>query len=89
MRISFLFAWFDLWVGAFWDRKARKLYVFPVPCVGLVFDFGERARRVAPEKAEEDLEAAYWRFDTAKKRSSLTERDAFKAATRWFMGETP
>ncbi len=38
-RVSFLFAWYDLWVGAFWDRKSRKLYILPVPCVGIVVQF--------------------------------------------------
>jgi hypothetical protein len=35
MRIRF--AWYDLWVGAFWDRRARVLYVCPLPCLLLVF----------------------------------------------------
>lgn len=39
-RVSFLFAWYDLWVGLYWDRKARKLYILPLPCLGIVFDFG-------------------------------------------------
>lgn len=34
-----LIAWYDLWVGAFWDRKSRKLYILPVPCVGIVITF--------------------------------------------------
>lgn len=39
MRVSFLFAWYDFWVGAYWDRKNRKLYVLPVPCLGFVVHF--------------------------------------------------
>lgn len=37
MRVAF--KWYDLWVGAFWDRRARVLYVCPLPCI--VFIFGE------------------------------------------------
>jgi hypothetical protein len=40
-RTSLVLAWFDLWVGAYWDRDARRLYLFPVPCVGLRIDFSE------------------------------------------------
>lgn len=39
MRVKPIFAWYDLWIGVFWDRKAHKLYVFPMPCVGLVLEF--------------------------------------------------
>jgi hypothetical protein len=37
-RIKLLFAWYDLWVGLFWDSKKRKLYIFPVPMLGVVID---------------------------------------------------
>jgi hypothetical protein len=40
MRIRVLCAWYDVWVGAFWDRGNRRLYLLPIPCVGLVLDFG-------------------------------------------------
>lgn len=44
MKIKPLFAWYDLWVGAFWDKAKRKLYVLPLPCLGLVFEMGDCQR---------------------------------------------
>lgn len=35
MKFKLIFAWYDLWIGAFWDKAKRYLYVFPVPCVGV------------------------------------------------------
>jgi len=35
-------AWYDLWVGAYWDQKGRRLYILPIPCVGIVLDFGQK-----------------------------------------------
>lgn len=39
MKIRPLLAWYDLWVGLFWDRQKKQLYVFPVPCLGIRIDF--------------------------------------------------
>jgi hypothetical protein len=39
-RLRMVLAWFDLWVGAYWNRNAKRLYLFPFPCVGLRIDFG-------------------------------------------------
>ena len=40
MKIRPIFAWYDLWVGAFWDAKKRRLYILPLPCIGIVLQFG-------------------------------------------------
>lgn len=42
MTIKPLFAWYDLWVGAFWDGRKRRLYVLPLPCIGVVIQFQSR-----------------------------------------------
>jgi hypothetical protein len=39
VKIRPLFAWYDLWLGAYWDRKNRKLYILPLPCIGVVIEF--------------------------------------------------
>lgn len=39
MQIRPLVAWYDAWIGAYWDRKNRKLYVLPLPCIGMVISF--------------------------------------------------
>ena len=27
-------AWYDLWIGAFYDGNKRRLYILPLPCIG-------------------------------------------------------
>lgn len=34
-----MFAWFDFWVGAFWDKSKCRLYIFPIPMVGFYLQF--------------------------------------------------
>lgn len=31
MKITTKFAWYDLWVGGYWDRKTHVLYICPLP----------------------------------------------------------
>lgn len=47
-RVRPLFAWYDLWVGAYWDRANHRLYVMPIPCFGFVI---ERRTRWTAETA--------------------------------------
>lgn len=44
-RVSPVFAWYDLWVGIFWARESRKLYIFPIPMFGISVCF--RRKKVA------------------------------------------
>jgi hypothetical protein len=32
-------AWYDFWVGFYWDKKNKKLYFFPIPCIGISVQF--------------------------------------------------
>lgn len=40
MRVSLLFAWYDFWVGVFYDQKKKVLYILPFPMFGVKVEFG-------------------------------------------------
>ncbi len=42
VRIRPVVAWYDLWIGVYIDRKKRRLYVLPLPCIGAVIEWGKR-----------------------------------------------
>lgn len=42
MKIKVFFAWYDFWIGWFWDRNAKVLYICLVPMV--VIRLGEPKR---------------------------------------------
>jgi hypothetical protein len=35
LSFKFMFAWYDFWVGLFYDRQKSRLYVFPLPMLGV------------------------------------------------------
>jgi hypothetical protein len=37
MKIQLIFAWYDLWMGLFIDRKKQTVYLFLIPMVGIKF----------------------------------------------------
>jgi hypothetical protein len=39
IAIKLLLAWYDIWVGVFWDRQRRKVYILPLPCIGIVVEY--------------------------------------------------
>ena len=47
LRVRFIFAWYDFWVGLYYDRYQRVLYFCPVPMLCLRFQWqSERDRRI-------------------------------------------
>ncbi|MBX3396534.1 MAG: hypothetical protein KF841_14325 [Phycisphaerae bacterium] len=63
MKLSLKFKWFDLWLGAFWDRDRNTLYVCILPCLPIVIDF-RKASDIADDEMETSIERA---FDRSKK----------------------
>lgn len=39
-----IFAWYNFWVGWFWDKKKRRLYILPLPMFGCWIHFPVRCR---------------------------------------------
>lgn len=33
LRVRVRFRWYDLWIGAYWDRNWKHLYICPLPCI--------------------------------------------------------
>jgi hypothetical protein len=34
------FVWYDFWIGAFYDKKKRTLYICPLPCCVIKIETG-------------------------------------------------
>lgn len=48
ISIKFLFKWYDLWVGLFYDKHKAWLYILPFPTIGIILKLPQRR---------------YWLFD--------------------------
>jgi len=37
-KISLKFAWYDLWIGLFYDKKKRIIYICPLPTILIIIE---------------------------------------------------
>jgi len=44
MKIKLIFAWYDLWIGLFWDKRKKWLYLFLIPMIGIIFQFEKKSK---------------------------------------------
>jgi hypothetical protein len=44
-RVGFVAAWYDFWVGLYWNGAKRRLYILPIPCFGIYIDFKKEPRK--------------------------------------------
>ncbi len=42
MKRRIFWAWYDMWIGFYWDRKNRVLYFCPLPTIVIVLYSGGR-----------------------------------------------
>lgn len=44
MKVKLIFAWYDFWIGIFYDKKKNWVYIFPVPMFGIIIKLPEKQR---------------------------------------------
>lgn len=42
-KLRLYFCWYDLWIGVYWDRTGRMLYICPLPTIVLAIYIAPRA----------------------------------------------
>jgi hypothetical protein len=36
MKVKLIFRWYDMYIGMYWHRKDKCLYIFPIPMIGIM-----------------------------------------------------
>ena len=54
MKVEFLFAWYDIWIGFFWDSKKKWMYFLPLPMFGIILKFNHKCEHCKKKLQFED-----------------------------------
>lgn len=50
MKFQLLFAWYDFWIGLFYDQKKNWLYFLPLPMCGIIIKLPQRRYWIYSER---------------------------------------
>ena len=70
IKLKFIFAWYDIWIGFFYDKKKNWLYFFPLPTLGIIIKFKEKY--IFPAIQEEKLVVVDFNFVVSSPHSFLS-----------------
>jgi hypothetical protein len=79
-QVSLLFAWYDIWVGAFWDKKAHWLYILPIPMCGIILKFRPKSGLILQDRIA-------YNMDNRIYKQYLLEDKHGHALTHWATSE--
>jgi hypothetical protein len=51
--MKLIFAWYDFWIGFYWNRHDLDLYIFPVPMLGVRITFLRDYKKAQAQAAAE------------------------------------
>lgn len=61
LKVKVIVAWYDVWIGFYFDRSRKTLYFFPVPFIGLKIHY-HKSKRVPVNFRRKKYPKATWKF---------------------------
>lgn len=48
MTVRPIVAWYDIWIGVFVDTAKRRVYILPLPCIGIIVEWAANPEASRP-----------------------------------------